>query len=271
MATGRTVLYLQTQQNLSDLPQCYTNLTAINVSSFHFGYDTNNPNIPYIHLNDNVPTDPMFDTFWKDMANARKNGVLVMAMLGGAGGAYEQLFANYKVFYPILVATLKAYQFDGIDLDVEEQVSQQDIEQLISNLRTDFPTNFYISSAPVCSALQTGYDPLSGLDWSKLKSDIDWFNVQFYSGFGTLSSVDDYNSIIKQGYSPDQILGGSLANPSDGNGYVSISTVAATLKSLNNQYSGIGGAMGWEYYNANDASENVNPVGWCSTMKTAVR
>lgn len=264
------MLYLQTQQNLSDLPQCYTNLTVINISSFHFGYDKNNPKIPYIHLNDNVPTDPMFDTFWKDMANVRKNGVLVMAMLGGAGGAYTELFANYNVFYPILVATLKAYQFDGIDLDVEEEVSQEDIEQLISDLRTDFPNNFYISSAPVCSALQTGHDPFSGIDWSAFKSEIDWFNVQFYSGFGTLGTVDDYNSIIDKGYRPDQIVGGSLTNPSDGSGYVQISTVAATLKSLNTQYGGIGGAMGWEYYNANDVSEKVDPVGWCSTMKTAV-
>lgn len=271
---NKVVTYLQTQESLDILPKCYPNLTAINVASFHFGF-TNAPGpiVPYIHLNDNVPEDPIFNTLWKTMNQAQSNGVLVIAMLGGAGGAYGQLFGqnDYDIFYPMLVKMLRKYNFDGIDLDVEEQVSQADIARLIDDLRKDFPNNFYITSAPVCSALQTGNDPLSGINWFLLKDKIDWFNVQFYSGFGTLSNENDYITIINQGYSPNQIVGGALSNPNNGSGYVAIQDVMNTLVALNIKYEGdLGGAMGWEYYNSNDSSETVNPEGWCSQMKQSV-
>ncbi|MBN8641363.1 MAG: hypothetical protein J0L86_06060 [Flavobacteriales bacterium] len=271
--SNRVVVYLQTLQNLNVLPQCYGSLTAINLSSFHFGYDSiGGKDIPYIHLNDNTPNDPMYNSLWPVLQKAQQNGTLLIAMLGGAGGAYSTLFNDYNTFYPLFKSMLQNYHFDGVDLDVEEPVAQSDIQRFIIDLRNDFPSNFYITSAPVCSALQSGNnDPLSGIDWSTLKGSIDWFNVQFYSGFGTLANDYDYNSIISNGYSPQQIVGGSLTNPSDGSGYVAIATVAQTLSSLNKQYSGqIGGAMGWEFYNANDTTENINPAGWVSTMKQAV-
>ncbi|WP_190277310.1 glycosyl hydrolase family 18 protein [Taibaiella lutea] len=274
LSSNRVVVYLQSQENLNLLPQCYANLTAINLSSFHFGWSKTKPTLPYIHLNDNMPGDPMFDSLWADMKAAQQNGVLLIAMLGGAGGAYTTLFSqgNYEVFYPMFVNMLKKYNFQGVDLDVEEQVSQADIEKLIADLRKDFPTDFYITSAPVCSALQSGNnDPFSGINWYSIKDSIDWFNVQFYSGFGSLSTPDDYNSIIDNGFSASQILGGALTNPADGGGYVAIATVAQTLQTLNTKYSGqIGGAMGWEYFNANNASEQEDPVGWATAMKNAV-
>jgi len=274
--SNRVVVYLQSQKNLDLLPKCYTNLTAINLSSFHFGFTKPRigPPAPYIHLNDNDPDDPMFDSLWKDMEAAQAKGVLLIAMLGGAGGAYSTLFGqnNYDIFYPMFVAMLKKYKFQGVDLDVEETVSQADIEKLIADLRKDFPTDFYITSAPVCIALQSGNDdPFSGINWYSIKDSIDWFNVQFYSGFGSLETPDDYTSIIDNGFSPAQILGGALTNPGNGGGYVAIATIVKTLRTLNNTYSGqIGGAMGWEYYNANNASGQEDPVGWASAMKSAV-
>lgn len=266
---NRVVVYLQSQENLILLPKCYENLTAINLSSFHLGY-TPETKSPYIHLNDNVPEDPKFFMLWEEMRQAQLKGVLLFAMLGGAGGAYASLFGNYNTLYPILVNMLKKYNFNGIDLDVEEQVSQADIQKLISDLRSDFPNNFYITSAPVCLALQTGKDPLSGINWFALKDQIDWFNVQFYSGFGTLANTNDYQIIIDQGYTPNQILGGALTNNDNGSGYVDISTVSKTLSALNIKYNGqLGGTMGWEFYNANDSFEKIDPIGWTFAMKNA--
>jgi hypothetical protein len=272
-SSNRVVVYLQSQHSWNLIPSCSANLTAINISSFHFGFSNDPVPVPYIHLNDNLPGDPMFGALWKNMQGAQENGVLMIAMLGGAGGAYTTLFGpgNYDTFYPILVSTLKEYNFNGVDLDVEESVSLANMQQLISDLRRDFPTNFYITSAPVCSSLIEGQDPFAGINWADLKADIDWFNVQFYSGFGTLESTDDYNAIIKAGYAPQQILGGALTNSSNGSGYVEIATVCATLSALNQKYAGqLGGTMGWEFFNANDISENINPIGWCKVMKAAV-
>lgn len=268
LKSNRVVAYLQTMQNLNLLPQCYNNLTAINVSSFHFGTENGSP---YIHLNDNPPGDPMFNSLWQSMALAQQNGVLSIAMLGGAGGAYTTLFSDYNTFYPMWRDMLRTYKFDGVDLDIEEPVTVSNIQMFISDLRRDFPSNFYISSAPVCSALQTNNDPFSGLNWSLLKSEINWFNVQFYSGFGNLSTPNDYEQIINNGYAPSQILGGSLTNSANGNGYVDIANVSQTLTALNQQYNGeIGGAMGWEYFNANNTNENIDPVGWTQAMYNAV-
>ena len=267
--SNRVVVYIQTQQNLDQLPQCYSDLTAINVSSFHFGYDPNGT--PYIHLNDNDPNDPVFGAFWNDMEQARKNGVLVIAMLGGAGGAYKTLFQNYNVFYPLFRDMLKAHDFQGVDLDVEEHVTQSDIEMLINDLKNDFPNDFYITAAPVATSLMTGYDPFSGINWLSLKGQIDWFNVQFYNGFGTLMNTSDYLMIINQGFDPLEIVAGSVTNPADGGGYVPMGVVQNTLLSLNTSFQGqIGGVMGWEYYNALDNSEQVNPPGWCAEVKLAV-
>lgn len=271
-SSNRVVVYIQTLQNLNLLPQCYSNLTAINLSSFHFGYDTIGGNkVPYIHLNDNSPGDPMYYNLWPQMHQAQQAGVSLIAMLGGAGGAYTTLFNDYKTFYPMFVNMLKTYQFNGVDLDVEEMVQQSDIQKFITDLRNDFPSNFYITSAPVCQALRTGSDPLSGINWFTLKSKIDWFNVQFYSNYGSLKNVNDYMDIIQQGYSPQQIVGGALTNPNDGYGYVPIATVAQTLYTLNQRFNKqMGGAMGWEYFNANNTSESSDPVGWATAMKNAV-
>jgi chitinase len=267
---ARVVVYLQTLQNLNLLPQCYSNLTAINLSSFHFGYNPDGS--PYIHLNDTEPDDAMYNTLWPQMQQAQQNGVKLVAMLGGAGGAYGQLFSNYNIFYPMWVKMLQTYGFDGVDLDVEEPVTIANLQQFINDLRNDFPSNFLITAAPVCLALQTGNDPLAGgINWATVKNQLDWFNIQFYSGFGTLATTADYIAIINQGYSPNQILGGALTNRADGGGYVPIITVCNTLSQLNTLYKGqLGGAMGWEFFNANDTAENIDPTGWASAMKLAV-
>lgn len=268
MATGKTIVYLQTLGDLSTyLPECYGNLDVINVSSFHFGFDGNTP---YIHINDTNPDDPSNDMLWTAMKNAQQNNIQVFAMVGGAGGAYTQLFAHYDLFYPLLKSTIQTYGFQGVDLDVEEAVTLANMQQLIGDLRRDFPTNFTITAAPVCSALQTGHDPFAGIDWSTLKSSIDWFNVQFYSSFGTLATPSDYNKIIAQGYAPSQIVGGALTNNSDGSGYVHIAVVAATLKTLTQQHGSIAGTMGWEFYNANNIIDQPDPAGWCAVMRKAV-
>ena len=268
--TNRVVVYLQSQENLNVLPSCFDTLTAINVSSFHFGF--NQDSSAYIHLNDHDPNDSVFDSLWSYMKQAQQKNVKVIAMLGGAGGAYTKLFEKYETFYPLFVKMLKNYQFDGVDLDVEEAVTIESIKKLINDLRRDFPTNFLITSAPVCSSLQNGIDHFAGINWADVKNEIDWFNVQFYSGFGSLSSVNDYNKIINAGYDSNQILSGLLTNPKDGVGYVDINIVCKTLETLRATYgSEFGGAMGWEFYNANNIQERVDPEGWVNSMKLAVQ
>src|ERR1700680_916999 len=118
VTSKRVIYYYQTQYyqgkyvSLSKIwkqvsPKTHKPITTdVMVAAFHLGYDSNNR--PYIHLNDNLPGDPMFKVMWKDVAPRQKNGVSVRMMLGGAAqGSYANLFSHWNTFYPILKGTLK--------------------------------------------------------------------------------------------------------------------------------------------------------------------
>jgi len=246
--------------------------TDLMVAAFHLGYNTNNT--PYIHLNDNPPDDPMFKVMWHQVKILQQHGVTVRMMLGGAAqGSYADLFSNWSTFYPILRRTLKHYQLNGIDLDVEETVSLPHIQKLIRHLNVDFGDQFLITLAPVASALWGGAN-LSGFDYMQLyKSpegkDIAWFNGQFYSGFASMASPADYERIVQYGYPADMVVAGMIANPLDGNGYVPVTTVEKTIKTLVAEYPTFGGADAWEYFNALPGGL-PNPVKWGRLMAQAM-
>src|SRR5215469_4045056 len=261
----RIIYYYQTQYNngvyVSLAPVWKTKnpntglpyTTDLIIAAFHLGYDSNNQ--PYIHLNDNVPSDPMFDVMWPQVHRLQNLGITTRMMLGGAAqGSYADLFAHWSTFYPILRHTLKQYRLNGIDLDVEENVTLPQIERLINKLHTDFGPTFDITLAPVATALTNGPN-LSGFNYpqlyaSKVGPDIAWFDTQFYSGFGSLGSVSSYENVINFGYPPDIIVAGMIANPQDGGGFVPMATVENTVSQLVAAYPTFGGVFAWEYFNA---------------------
>jgi hypothetical protein len=190
-------------------------------------------------------------------------------MLGGAArGSYASLFdaeGNLTPYYDVLVQALKAHHFNGIDLDIEETLSLANTETLITRLRADFRTDFLITMAPVARALQGGTDPFSGVDYHTLYqhrgADISWFNVQFYSGFGSLSSTAAYTDIINAGFPADKVVGGMLGSTNDGSGFVQISTVQATVTALLASYPEMGGVDCWEYFDAAPGG-TTDPAMW---------
>jgi len=280
----RIIYYYQTQYNngvyVSLAPVWKTKnpntglpyTTDLIIAAFHLGYDSNNQ--PYIHLNDNVPSDPMFDVMWPQVHRLQHLGITTRMMLGGAAqGSYADLFAHWTTFYPILRQTLKHYRLNGIDLDVEENVTLPQIERLINKLHTDFGSSFYITLAPVSSALTNGAN-LSGFSYpalysSKVGPDIAWFDTQFYSGFGTLGNPTDYTNVINYGYPPDVVVAGMIANPFDSSGFVAMSTVENTVTSLVGTYPTFGGVFAWEYFNALPGG-TANPGEWSQAFGQAM-
>jgi hypothetical protein len=247
-------------------------VTDVMIAAFHLGYDSNNK--PYIHLNDNVPGDPMFNVMWPEVAKLQARGITARMMLGGAAqGSYADLFTKWHTFYPILKQTLQQYKLNGIDLDVEENVSLANIERLIDRLHVDFGSNFEITLAPVASALWGGAN-LSGFDYKQLYQSpsgayIAWFNGQFYSGFASLGSTSDYDRVIAFGYPPDKVVAGMIANPADGFGFVPIAAVANTVTQLVGKYPTFGGVSAWEYFNA-DPGGPSKPAKWSAVMGKAM-
>jgi hypothetical protein len=196
-------------------------------------------------------------------------------MLGGAAqGSYALLFAQRSVYYPILRDTLARYHLNGIDLDVEEPVTLANIEWLIAQLRHDFGAAFLITLSPVATDLNGG-GGLSGFSYPQLYAssvgpDIAWFNTQFYSGFGSLASPSDYESIIAYGFPPDKVVAGMLDSPNDGSGYVPVATVAQTVHTLAQLYPTFGGVAGWEYFDALPGGISA-PIDWASLMSNAMQ
>ncbi|MEO6989948.1 MAG: chitinase [Candidatus Baltobacteraceae bacterium] len=284
-APERTIYYDQTQyfngvyQSLSPIWEHVDRVTHrpyvtdVMLAAFHLGY---NGSVPYIHLNDNVPSDPMFDVMWPEVSTLQSDGITVRMMLGGAAqGSYADLFQHWSTFYPILKQTLQQYKLNGIDLDVEETVSLQDIQHLIRRLRFDFGKNFLVTLSPVCSALWGGAN-LSGFSYIDLYNspqgrDIAWFNAQFYSGFGSLSSPSDYDHVVGGGvFTADKVVAGVIANPHDGNGFIPIATLVGTVHTLVTEHNNFGGLADWEYFDALPGGQ-ANPVEWARIVSRAMR
>ncbi len=140
-----------------------------------------------------------------------------------------------------------------MDLDVEQPMSQTGIKRLVDRLRKDFGPNFIITLAPVATALRGGAN-LSGFNYKTLESeagqDIQFYNAQFYNGFGFLHSTTDYERVLSQGWNPTKILAGQLTSPLNGNGHVPYDQLNATITALRAKYGAFGGVMGWEYFNS---------------------
>ena len=196
-----------------------------------------------------------------------------MILGGAAQGSCQDLFSAWSTFYPILQQTLQQYKLNGIDLDIEENITLANAEMLINQLNTDFGSRFRITLSPVASALWGGAN-LSGFSYSQLYaavgSKIAWFNGQFYSGFATLATPNDYQRIVRAGYPANKVVGGMISNPSDGSGFVPIGTVAKTVNTLAGQYANFGGAADWEYFNALPGNTG-NPEEWAVAMAKAMR
>lgn len=203
-------------------------------------------------------------------------GVKVLGMLGGAAqGSFQRLDASdeqFEAYYVPLRDMIRYHRLDGMDLDVEEQMSLGGVIRLIDRLKADFVPGFLITLAPVATALQ-GRPHLSGFDYEALEvmrgSSIAWYNTQFYNNWGRLESFIDYDAILRQGWKPEKVVVGVLTNPGLGHGYVEFENLKRTLTALTQFYPGFGGVMGWEYYNSRPGDEDA-PWEWAGHMMRCV-
>ncbi|OAR01241.1 hypothetical protein LLEC1_04521 [Akanthomyces lecanii] len=277
----RLVVYFQTTHDQSGNPismlplirEKGIALTHLIVCSLHIIKDSE------IHLNDYPPGDPHFYTLWNETTYMKKAGVKVMGMIGGAApGSFDSSTldgdsATFERYYGQVRAVITKFGLEGLDLDVEQPMSQTGISRLISRLRKDFGSGFIITLAPVASALRNGGN-LSGFNYKSLQSsngrDISFYNGQFYSGFGSMASTDDYVKIVSNGFAASKVVAGQLTSPDNGSGYIPYSQLNATIISLRKRYGQIGGVMGWEYFNS-EPGGTQEPWKWAQVMTEILR
>jgi len=265
MSNKKVIYYYQTFIGLKDIleqkPICVTHII---VSSIHFGYNGYKNKKPYIHLNDNNPDDPKFNNLWQELEKADRLGITVMLMVGGAGGAYQELFSNYNIFYSLLKTQIKKRPFiKGIDLDVEEETNIDYIKLLINQIDNDFGKDFIITMAPVGVYLENNTKGMGGFSYQELFNTkegerINWFNGQFYYNF----SVNSYINTINNGYPASKIVLGMVSSQFNKDNFYQACQV---IKTLSEKYSDFGGVFNWEYF---DSPPNQNkPSEWSQYMK----
>ena len=255
----RIIYYYQTFCGLKDLiNNNVTNVTHIHLSAIHFGKDENNQY--YIHLNNNIPYCEKYTLLWEELLELKNKGVKIILMIGGAGSAYNELFSNFDIYYNLLYTLLKVKSdiISGIDLDIEEEVSLENIKKLINKVKNDFGDDFIISMAPIQSSLENDVPGMGGFIYKDLYNSnegkyIDYFNVQFYSDF----TFNSYNNIINNNYPPEKIIMGMISGQNLQNNLVEI-------KKTLTKYNNFGGTFIWEYYNAID---NESPSKWADLVK----
>lgn len=263
MMTPKIIYYYQTFTGLQNiLKQDTPKITHIHVSSFHFGINKDKSN--YIHLNNNPPNSPMFNSLWKELKQAHEKGIKIIIMIGGAGGGFETLFSNFEIYYKLLQEVIREYYFiAGIDLDVEESIGFVNITTLIQRIYTDYGSQFIISMAPLAASLIHDNEGMGGFSYKKLYKSpqgkmIHYFNGQFYGCFDALT----YNSIISNGYPASKIVIGMLSQDFS---YTTFGNALQELRKIKYKYNSFGGIFVWEYFNCPPGSPE-HPEDWCEII-----
>jgi alkaline phosphatase D len=252
----KIIYYYQTFVGLEKLKKQY-DTTDLVISSIHFGEGK-------IYLNDNEPTDEKFNTLWKETEEIGvDSSVRISCMMGGAGGAFTKLFSDYELYYGLFRDLIVSKPWiQGVNLDVEETVSIDDIKKLINNIRGDFGVNFTISMAPVSSAMEEDIPGMGGFVYKDLfkspeGSNIDWFNCQCYESF----SLETYKKIIDNGYPEDKITMGMMSGQFSDDSFVKV------VHDIKSSYPNVAGFYDWEYLDAPPNKDN--PSEWAKLVKNA--
>ena len=257
--SSKVIYYYQTFVGLDKLLTHIEDVDVIIVSSIHFD---NIKGEKQIYLNDNLPDDSIFDELWLQTKKASVQGCKIMVMVGGAGGAYKQLFSDFETYYPLLVKMIKDKPWiQGVDLDIEENVNLSDVQMLIKKLKKDFGKEFIITMAPVSQTLQHDGSSMAGFNYKTLyQSDegkyIDWFNTQCYGSY----TLETYEKIINNGYPPEKVVFGMLAGD-----YTEFTKSLTEINKVKNKYNDMKGVFVWEYIQA--PPDKNYPSQWCKIIK----
>lgn len=255
-----------------------------------------------INLNNDPPNAPKYAQLWEEVRVFQDVGVKVLGMVGGAAkGSFRRLdpragsgsgsqeagssesesessLLSFERYYGPLRDMVRAHGLDGLDLDVEEDMSLEGIVALIDRLKADFGDDFLITLSPVATALQ-GLPHLSGFDYEALEalrgaSSIAWYHVQFYNGWGQPPTTTyEYDALVTtRGWPPHKLVVGVLTSPQNGHpaSYVSLEDLTPTLSALARAYPRFGGVVGWEYFNSLPGGLD-RPWEWADAMMRTLR
>jgi chitinase len=250
------------------------------------GYNVINAAFPVIRSDGTVLWENGMDAGVKvatpaEMCSAKAAGATILMSIGGAAAGIDLSSATVaNKFVSTIVPILKAYNFDGIDIDIETglsgsgsigtlSTSQANLIRIIDGVLAAMPSNFGLTMAPE-TAYVTGGSVTYGSIWGSylpiIKKYLDngrlwWLNMQYYNGSMYGCSGDAYSAGTVQGFTVqtqclnngltiqgttiripyDKQVPGLPAQSGAGGGYMSTSLVSQAYASV----SGIKGLMTW--------------------------
>jgi chitinase len=259
------------------------------------GYNVINAAFPVILSDGTVEWQDGMDAGVKvatpaEMCAAKASGATILMSIGGAAAGIDlSSSAVADKFVSTIVPILKAYNFDGIDIDIETgltgsgsigtlSTSQANLIRIIDGVLAQMPSNFGLTMAPE-TAYVTGGSVTYGSIWGSylpiIKKYLDngrlwWLNMQYYNGSMYGCSGDSYSAGTVQGFTVqtqclnngltiqgttikipyDKQVPGLPAQSGAGGGYMTPSQVSQA-------YAGVSGIKGLMTWSANwDGSKN---------------
>ena len=248
------------------------------------GYNVINAAFPVIlsdgtaEWQDGMDTNVKVDTP-ADYCAEKAAGATILMSIGGASAGIDLSSSTVaEKFVSTIVPILKAYNFDGIDIDIETglvgsgnintlSTSQANLELIIDGILAQMPSNFGLTMAPE-TAYVTGGSITYGSIWGAylpiIKKYMDdgrlwWLNMQYYNGSMYGCSGDSYEAGTVQGFQAqteclnngltvqgttikvpyDYQVPGLPAQPGAGGGYMSPSLVSQAWSSVGGQVKGL--------------------------------
>lgn len=189
------------------------------------GYNVVNAAFPVIRSDGTVLWENGMDATVKiatpaEMCQAKAAGLTVLLSIGGAAAGIDLSSRTVADrFVQTVVPILKAYNFDGIDIDIETglvgsgninqlSTSQANLVHIIDGVLARMPSNFGLTMAPE-TAYVTGGSVAYGSIWGAylpiVKKYADngrlwWLNMQYYNGSMYGCSGDSYSAGTVQGF-----------------------------------------------------------------------
>jgi chitinase len=250
------------------------------------GYNVINAAFPVIRSDGTVLWQDGMDATVKvatpaEMCQAKAAGSTILMSIGGAAAGIDLSSAAVAdKFVATIVPILKAYNFDGIDIDIETGLvgsgnigtlspSQANLERIIDGVLAKMPSNFGLTMAPETAYVTGGsitYGSIWGAYLPVVKKYADngrlwWLNMQYYNGSMYGCSGDSYSAGTVAGFTAqtnclnkglvvqgttikvpfDKQVPGLPAQSGAGGGYMSTGLVSQAWKSI----SGLKGLMTW--------------------------
>src|SRR5258706_228702 len=248
------------------------------------GYNVINAAFPVIRSDGTVLWQDGMDANVKvappaEMCQAKAAGATILMSIGGAAAGTDLGSSTVADrFVATIVPILKAYNFDGIDIDIETgltgsgsitqlSTSQANLIRIIDGVLAQMPANFGLTMAPE-TAYVTGGSVTYGSIWGAylpiVKKYADngrlwWLNMQYYNGSMYGCSGDSYSAGTVQGFTTqtnclntglviqgttirvplDKQVPGLPAQTGAGGGYMSPSLVGQAYNTFNGSLKGL--------------------------------